>query len=65
MSSSKTPVKIRLEPELARQLHLLHSGYGETTRVVTELVTAYLMIRGRIDLTEDQAIEQTVKGRTT
>ena len=71
MPSSKTPVKIRLEPELAQKLHQLHPGYGEATRVVTELVTAYLYarsIKGSYDgmqfFNEKQAIEHTVKGRT-
>ena len=45
MPSSKTPLKVRLDRELAQELHKLHPGYGEATRVVTELVIAYVMAR--------------------
>jgi hypothetical protein len=65
MPSSKIPVKIRLEQELAQKLHQLHPGYGEATRVVTELVTAYLGNRQtQLLLTEEMAIQRAVKGRT-
>ena len=63
MPSSKTPVKVRLTAEMARKLHELHAGYGEASRIVAELLTAYLVARQN-GSSEAQAVTQAVKGRT-
>lgn len=64
MSTSKIPVKMRLDAQLVEQLHTLHPGYGETSRIVKELVTAYLRARGNGYFeTEAYAIAQSVRGR--
>lgn len=64
MPSSKTPLKVRLDAELAQELHQLHPGYGEATRIVTELVVAYVMARENKAMPEFEAVIQAVKGRT-
>lgn len=63
MPSSKTPVKVRLHPEMAQKLHNLHPGYGEVSGVVAELLAAYLAAR-QSGSSEAQAVMQVVKERT-
>jgi hypothetical protein len=61
MPSSKTPLKVRLEPELCRQLHELHPGYGEASGIVAQLVSGYLTLR-RYKIDRDQAVKMVVDG---
>ena len=42
VSTSKVPVTLRLPQELVEKLHKLHPSYGEASKVVRELVEAYL-----------------------
>jgi hypothetical protein len=55
------PIKIRLEPEMAQQLHKLHPGYGEASGIVAQLVSGYLTLR-EYKIDRDQAVKMVVDG---
>lgn len=43
----RIPLKLRLRPELVKKLKELHGSYGELSRVVGELLEAYVKVRER------------------
>lgn len=62
MSTSKIAMKLRLSQESYSKLHQLHPGYGESQRVVRELVEGYLQCRqanrGEIEALADSILRK-------
>ena len=52
----RIPLKLRLRPELVKKLKEIHPSYGELSRVVGELLEAYVKVRERHPTTDQTPI---------
>ena len=60
----RIPLKLRLSPELVKKLKELHPSYGELSRVVGELLTAYVKTRERRPVMDNGPVyDETIRQR--
>lgn len=58
----KLSINLRLSEEVYKELHRLHPGYGEASRVVRQLTEAYITAR-KASRSEVDALATAVLGR--
>lgn len=62
MATTKLSLNLRLNQEIYSELHKLHSGYGEASRVARQLIEAYVTAR-KATRSEVDALAEAVLGR--
>ena len=60
----RIPLKLRLSPGLIQRLKTLHPSYGELSRVVGELLEAYVKVKERVPTVDNTPLyEEAIKSR--